>query len=123
MYILRQHRSGDIGWVIQQHGLLYAKEHGWDARFEAFVARIAADFIDTYDPARERCWIAECDGEPLGCVFLVKHRELADTAQLRMLLVTPAGGGWVWGKRWWRSVPGSREMRAIRKSCSGPTAF
>jgi GNAT superfamily N-acetyltransferase len=92
-YILRQHRPGDIGWVIQQHGMLYAKEYGWDCRFEAFVARIAADFIDQYDPERERCWIAERDGEPLGCVFLVKHRELADTAQLRMLLVTPAGRG------------------------------
>jgi GNAT superfamily N-acetyltransferase len=97
-YILRQHRPGDMGWVIQQHGLLYAREYGWDARFEAFVARIAADFIDNYDPARERCWIAEREGEPLGCVFLVEHRELPDTAQLRMLLLTPAGRGMGLGK-------------------------
>jgi len=97
-YILRQHLPGDMGWVIQQHGLLYAREYGWDARFEAFVARIAADFIDNYDPARERCWIAEREGEPLGCVFLVKHRDFPDTAQLRMLLVTPAGRGMGLGK-------------------------
>jgi GNAT superfamily N-acetyltransferase len=84
--------------VIQQHGLLYAEDHGWGTGFEAFVARIGADFIDNYDPVRERGWIGEREGQPVGCVFLVKHRELADTAQLRMLLVIPAGRGMGLGK-------------------------
>ena len=103
--VLRPHRPGDIGWVIARHGELYAEEFGWDQRFEAMVARIGADFIDRFDPAREACWIAERDGERLGCVFLVQAREDSSQAvqpgiaQLRMLLLDPAARGLGLGRR------------------------
>lgn len=92
-YILRPHRPGDMGWVVQRHGALYAQEYGWDERFEALVAHITADFIDNFDPQRERCWIADCQGESLGCVFLIKDEKHQDTARLRLLLVEPSARG------------------------------
>lgn len=96
-YVLRSHQPGDMGWIIHRHGVLYAKEYGWSEKFEALVAEIAAKFIQNFDHKRERCWIAERDGEFLGCVFLVKESDAI--AQLRMLLVEPSARGLGIGRR------------------------
>ena len=90
-FVLRPFAPGDYGWVVQRHGALYAQEYGWDETFEALVARIVADYIDHRDPQRENAWIAESDGDPVGCVFCVKKSETV--AQLRLLLVEPRGRG------------------------------
>jgi DNA-binding MarR family transcriptional regulator/GNAT superfamily N-acetyltransferase len=106
-YLLRPHGPGDIGWVIARHGALYAREYQWDMRFEALVARIAAQFIERFDTRREACWIAERPapkgasgaGENVGCVFLVqaRHDDVGEpepgVAQLRLLLVEPSARG------------------------------
>ena len=94
---LRMHRPGDMGWVVQQHGALYAREFGWDISFEGLCAEIAAQFLKNFDPARERCWIAEIDGQQVGSVFLVKHND--EVAKIRLLLIDPAGRGLGIGKR------------------------
>jgi DNA-binding MarR family transcriptional regulator/N-acetylglutamate synthase-like GNAT family acetyltransferase len=94
---LREHRVGDLGWVIERHGALYFEEFGWNEQFEALVAGIAAEFARTFDAAREHCWIAEQDGRRVGCIFLVA--ENATTAKLRLLLVEPAARGSGLGRR------------------------
>jgi GNAT superfamily N-acetyltransferase len=90
-------RPGDLGWVVQRHGEIYAEEFGWDTTFEALVARIVADYAEKHDPAIEAAWIAEVDGERAGCVFCVRKDDR--TAQLRILLVDPAARGRKLGAR------------------------
>jgi DNA-binding MarR family transcriptional regulator/GNAT superfamily N-acetyltransferase len=95
--VFRPHEPGDMGWVVESHGALYAREYAYDSHFESLVARIVADFLDQLDARRERCWISELDGERVGSVFLVK--ETNRTAKLRLLLVDPKARGLGIGKR------------------------
>jgi len=90
-FLLRSHRVGDMGWVISRQGIAYAEEYGWDISYEALVAEICAQFVKSYDPAREHCWIAEVHGEPVGSVFLVKASD--KVAKLRLLMVEKKARG------------------------------
>jgi len=89
--ILRDPLPGDMGWVIQQHGEIYAREHGWNSEFEALVAGIVADMMKRHDADWERGWIALLNGERVGSAFVV--RKSATEAQLRLLILTPAARG------------------------------
>ncbi len=95
--ILRPHRPGDMGWVVSAHGALYAREYGWDISFEALVAEIVAKFLKEFDSERERCWIAEMAGEPVGSAFIVKASD--EVAKLRLLIIDPKARGRGLGKR------------------------
>jgi DNA-binding MarR family transcriptional regulator/GNAT superfamily N-acetyltransferase len=95
--VLREPRPGDIGWIVQSHGALYASEYGFDSSFEGLVAEIVARFLSSFDASRERCWIADINGTQVGSVFLVRHTD--DVAKLRLLLVDPAGRGQRLGQR------------------------
>jgi DNA-binding MarR family transcriptional regulator/GNAT superfamily N-acetyltransferase len=98
-YLLRAPQPGDIGWVVARHGALYAAEYGWDITFEGLVAQIAGRFVEQFEAKREACWIAERDGENVGCIFLVQARDdktnkpERGTAQLRLLIVEPGARG------------------------------
>jgi DNA-binding MarR family transcriptional regulator/GNAT superfamily N-acetyltransferase len=92
-YVLRPHRVGDMGWVVYREGVGYAEQFGWDETFEALVARIVDGFVTNFDSRRERCWMAEVDGQNVGHIFLVKHPERPETAKLRLLFVEPCARG------------------------------
>jgi DNA-binding MarR family transcriptional regulator/GNAT superfamily N-acetyltransferase len=91
--VVRDHRPGDMGWIVSRQAILYHAEYGWNHEYEALTSRIVADFLDHFDAARERCWVADRDGDIVGSVFLVRHPERKGVAKLRMLYVEPSARG------------------------------
>jgi DNA-binding MarR family transcriptional regulator/GNAT superfamily N-acetyltransferase len=90
-FVIRTHQPGDIGWIVGLHGERYAQDYQWDSSFEGLVAEIAGGFLRNFDQRRERCWVAERNGERLGCVFLIKQSKTV--AKLRLLIVEPSARG------------------------------
>lgn len=97
IFILRYPEPGDLGWIIHQQGRLYAEDYGWDWTFEAFIAEIVGKFAQDFRPEKERCWVAERDGQVVGSVFVVRQDE--ETAKLRLLYVDAAARGLGLGRR------------------------
>lgn len=97
--VLRDHRPGDMGWIIHRQAVLYHEEYGWDETYESLIARIMADFIDNFDPLLERCWVATRDEAIVGSVFVVKHPKREGVAKLRLLYVEPSARGAGLGRR------------------------
>ncbi|MFA6267021.1 MAG: helix-turn-helix domain-containing GNAT family N-acetyltransferase [Pseudolabrys sp.] len=97
-YTLRDPKPGDLGWIVAEHARVYTREYGWDHTFEGLVAQIVAEFAAKFDPACERCWIAEMDGEPVASVMLVKDAK-PGTARIRLLIVSPKARGLGLGRR------------------------
>jgi DNA-binding MarR family transcriptional regulator/ribosomal protein S18 acetylase RimI-like enzyme len=110
---LRGPQPGDMGWVVQSHGALYAADYGFDASFEGLVAEIVAQFVASFDASRERCWIADIAGQPVGSVFLVRQSD--EVAKLRLLLVDPAGRGQHLGQRLVRECIGFARACGYRR--------
>jgi GNAT superfamily N-acetyltransferase len=121
--VLRDPRPGDMGWVVQQHGEIYAREYGWNSEFEALVAGIASQMLKKHDPAWERGWIAELNGERVGSVFVVRRSKTV--AQLRLLILTPHARGLGLGMRLtdeclaFARAKGYRKMMLWTNSCLG----
>jgi DNA-binding MarR family transcriptional regulator/predicted N-acetyltransferase YhbS len=90
-YVIRAPEPGDFGWIVHRHGALYAREYGWSEKFEGLVAGVVADYVRSHQPRRDRCWVADCDGEILGCIFIMRVDDA--TAQLRLLYVEPRARG------------------------------
>lgn len=111
--LIREHRPGDIGWVISAHGRLYAEDYGWDISFEALVAEIAAKFLRDFVPGKERCFIAELDGMPVGSAFVV--RESDEVAKLRLVLVEKRGQGLGLGKALVQEAVGFAQSAGYRR--------
>lgn len=113
MVTIREHRPGDIGWVISAHGRLYAQDYGWDISFEALVAEIAAKFLREFQPGRERCFIAELEGAPVGSAFVVRESE--EVAKLRLVLVEKRAQGLGLGKKLVREAVGFARAAGYRR--------
>ena len=111
--LLREHRPGDIGWLVSLHGELYHREYGWNTEFEGLVAGIAADFLRNFDPSGERAWIAELDGERVGCTLVV--RSSPTVAKLRLVLVHPRARGLGLGRQMVQEAIGFARQRGYRE--------